>query len=334
MKMKYFIGIGLLLILFTVNSYAISVKFMLGDVSVIRQGNKSKVTMKSQFQDGDLIVTGDKSYIVLTTEKGDEIKLQKSSKLLIDLKLMESGSASLINGSISAKYNKIIKTEERKIYTPTAVAAVRGTEFEIIVSDDGTSRVEMIEGSLDVYNPNGKVNISGKEKSDIAPGGKPSETMDNLSQEDWIEQQNAEFNEDPESTIDDYEKHIDSIKKDSDKSKDIKKMQKDLKNVKDKSTAEKSEKEINAAEESLIDNLMLNRSSSQAIENILQSYQDENNRMSDEFERLKNDLDKVKEQQERDLAEIKKIKEEYLKMKKQIFEEHDSLVNQILENTK
>ncbi len=334
MKFKYFVTSVILLLLIGVNTYAISVKFMLGEVNIIRKGIKSKVTMKSIFEDGDLLVTGDKSYIVLTTEKGDEIKLQKNSKLMIDTKLIESGSVSLINGTVSAKYNKLIKDEERKIYTPTAVAAIRGTEFEILVSDDGSSRIEMVEGSLDVYNPNGKVNVSGKEKSEINPGEKPSETMDNVSQEDWIEEQNAEFNDNPEETVEGYKEHIDAIEKDSDKTNEIAKLQKDVKGLKDKTAVEASEKEIKSAENSLIDNLMLNRSSSQAIEDILQSYEDDKSRMGSEFEKLKKDLDKVKEQQERDLAEIKKIKEEFLKMKKDIFEKHDDLVNQILQNTK
>lgn len=325
---------AVVLLFFTVNLYSVSVKFLLGDVNLVRKGKTQKVSMNTSFKDGDLLITGDSAYIILTTKNGDQIKVKKNSKLLIDTKLLESGSISLVSGGINAKYNKVKKGSARKIYTPTAVAAIRGTEFDVAVSDSGNTRVDMAEGSLDVYNPSGKINISGKQKGNISTGKGPGKIKDSSSQEAWTKNENQKLSKNPKQAANGYKKHIKSIQKDSNMSKEIDSLNKSVNDVNSKSDAKNTEKEILETEENLLDNLMLNKASSKAIENVVQNYVDEDNRMKNEFEQLKKDLDKVREQQERDLEAIRKIKEKYLEKKQEIFDKHDDLVNQILNNTK
>lgn len=327
--------LGLVFVLILgIPGYSVTTKFLLGDVKLLRADQNMKVTSNTVFEDGDILMTGNNSYIILTTNNGDQIELKENSHLVIDLKLFESGSVSVIKGTISAKFNKLKKDKERKIFTPTAVAAVRGTEFTVTVADTGSTRVSMTEGSLDVYNPNGKINVSGKEKTDITPGDKPKSASKRSSDEKWVDQQNTELKSFPEKVASSYEKHIKSIKKDSDSKDNINNIKKNMKNMKDKKTAAKTGEAIDETEENLKDNMMMNKASAVAIDNIMSDYDNKKNTIFSKFEKLKSECDRVEEQQKKDLEAIQKIKEEYLKARKEIFDKHDSYVEQILNNTK
>lgn len=323
----------IMLILFSVQVYSVNAKFIMGDVQVKRNGKYLKVTTKTVFKDKDLLVTGPKSYIVLTTNNGDSIELKANSKLLIDLQLFEEGAVSLIEGKIIAKYNKIKKDTNRKIVTPTVVAAVRGTEFSVSVSESGSTRISMNEGSLDVSNPSGKKNISGNEKADIVPGSEPANAS-GVSDEQWVEQQNQNLENSPEQVAENYEQHIENIKKSSDSSQVIPKLEADTDKINSESDAEKFEENLDDAEEQLKDNMLLNRASAQAIDNIVSNYDESKADINSKFEKIKSESDKVAEQQEKDLKAIQEIREKYLKAKQEILDKHDDYVNQILNRTK
>jgi tetratricopeptide (TPR) repeat protein len=59
------------------------------------------------------------------------------------------------------------------IQTPTATAAVRGTEWYAEVDEDGTSRVGVLDGSVEVANEHGQVLLGPREIALVAPGKAP-----------------------------------------------------------------------------------------------------------------------------------------------------------------
>jgi tetratricopeptide (TPR) repeat protein len=65
---------------------------------------------------------------------------------------------------------------EIDIHTPAANGALRGTQLLVRVSDDGRSRFQVLEGSVDLENPQGKLTLTAGEAGEAAPGAAPKRT--------------------------------------------------------------------------------------------------------------------------------------------------------------
>ena len=60
-----------------------------------------------------------------------------------------------------------------RVQTPTVTAAIKGTEFAVGVSEDGTSVITMIEGVVEASNEYGAVTVTKGEEAVTAPGKAP-----------------------------------------------------------------------------------------------------------------------------------------------------------------
>ena len=65
---------------------------------------------------------------------------------------------------------------EMEFRTPLASGAIRGTEFNLAVDDNGTTRVTLIDGSVALSNPQGSLDLNSGEQGIIAPGQPPRKT--------------------------------------------------------------------------------------------------------------------------------------------------------------
>jgi hypothetical protein len=68
----------------------------------------------------------------------------------------------LESGSLVAKVKKLLQRDSRfEIQTPTATSFIRGTEFRLKVEEDSSTRLEVLEGSVDFGSEADKVSVDG-----------------------------------------------------------------------------------------------------------------------------------------------------------------------------
>jgi hypothetical protein len=163
--MKHITKIGLVfLTIITVSFFAFSpksseagkIKFKLGSVGIIRSNTKlTTVKINDPLFLGDIIETKTESRAELILNDGTVIKVNENTifkiEKLTDPNNKESRrSFALTAGSVWLKVKKLFgTTDEFSIKTPTAVAAVRGTEFQMSLESNNDMKVVVKEGVVD-----------------------------------------------------------------------------------------------------------------------------------------------------------------------------------------
>ena len=153
-------------------AFALEFSFLVGDVTIVRDGKPSGAGLGGKLVDGDTVITGAGGLAVLSYGDGSEIRVMEKSRVRIgSVTVRDSGSVSVISGAINARFQKLARGSERKVVTPTTVCSVRGTDFLVGVSDGADSRVEMKEGALEVRNPYGSKKLGPSTKARIGLAG-------------------------------------------------------------------------------------------------------------------------------------------------------------------
>jgi hypothetical protein len=118
------------------------------------KGSKSYQSLKrsQKLESGSTIKTLNKSTVSLKLFNGSLIELRQNSQIILNQELLKRSSVSLIKGGAKFKINKLLKAQKFNVYTPTAVAGVRGTEYDIGIANDGSMAVNVSEGAVAVNN--------------------------------------------------------------------------------------------------------------------------------------------------------------------------------------
>ena len=121
------------------NDTLIVVTRVAGDVLVERSGKSKRLKFNSLLEEGDLLISK-KGKADIQIGPGSIVRLQPHSKLVIKTAYkkgnVERTSVKLNQGSLFTKiFNKMIGDSYFRVETPSAVAAVRGTEFLISNGD-------------------------------------------------------------------------------------------------------------------------------------------------------------------------------------------------------
>jgi hypothetical protein len=105
--------------------------FASGDVTVESGGSGRLAKAGEALADGDSVATSDKSTAVVQLADGSRLKLRESGRLVLTLPGPRSPSTEILLslGSVFAKVAKQLHGAQFRVRTPTAVAAVRGTQF-------------------------------------------------------------------------------------------------------------------------------------------------------------------------------------------------------------
>lgn len=149
--------IGLLLLCFTAlfaaeAPIAIAMKLK-GDVTVLRNKKELKVKAGDILYNKDEIKTGVESYAAIKyADDGALIKVFPNS--IVSLKGEKKGKA-LEKSSYITKGNLYSKVQNKfggtyKVESPTTVASVKGTEFFVMMNQDGSVSIAVIEGIVGV----------------------------------------------------------------------------------------------------------------------------------------------------------------------------------------
>lgn len=131
---------------------------MSGQVQILKSGEAQPVpaSLRAKLEDGDTLATGPGSYATLEFPDGTAITVAPSS--LFEVRLLEysragqwrSRSFRLLSGQVFAKVSKYFGAQsDLRVYTPSAVAAVRGTQFSLAYDDvTKTAGIVCIDGQV------------------------------------------------------------------------------------------------------------------------------------------------------------------------------------------
>lgn len=137
-------------------SIAIALKST-GDIKYKKAGTDRVLPLKfgTTLDDGDWVKSGDDGFAVLMfTDDKSQIKIAAKTEVIIEGK---RDANSNITKRVQMEVGQLLaKVEEQRgtlqIATPTSVASVKGTEFWVVVFDDGTTQVITIEGLVELLN--------------------------------------------------------------------------------------------------------------------------------------------------------------------------------------
>ena len=129
-----------------------------GSVQVLPHGGpdwKDVKTAPVALNDGDLVRTSARSAAVLTYSDGSRLGLSPNAAVIVDESTPESMAVHLALGVIRAIIAHV-PSRRFEVRTPTAVCAVRGTEFRVEVLAGGATIVDLYKGLLGVTDNHGQ----------------------------------------------------------------------------------------------------------------------------------------------------------------------------------
>jgi len=171
------------------------VQFVIGDVEVQSSGRTDwrKITLNDQIKEGDRLKTALNSRVELEMPDGTQLKINENTVFDVnEIKTPEEDqedkqSFTVWAGNIWAKFKKLVTTrQERRIESPSAVVAIRGTTIEIDVDQEQGTRVRVEEGSVQVTSKDaaGEVTVGANQETFVARGRAPSEPRSYRGQPD------------------------------------------------------------------------------------------------------------------------------------------------------
>ena len=123
--------------------------FLAGDVKIESAAGSPRIAeLGERLSAGDVIATGDKSHATIQIGDRGVTRVERNSRVEIT-KLFSVGDGEMFlhKGEVAAKIARLQRSESFKVKSPTAIAAVRGTEF-IASYKNGSGRVAVREGKV------------------------------------------------------------------------------------------------------------------------------------------------------------------------------------------
>lgn len=302
---------------------AAQLSFFIGDVSLTRAGKQLQISSGMELKPGDILKTGAGSNADIMYKDGSKISIkEKSAATIGNPGIKDSENVSLSSGNLFAVFKKIGKDQSKKVYTPTVVASVRGTEFKVSVSKSGESRVELNEGKLDLNNPYGGKKLEPGNTSETnlaeAPSGATKENS-----ELWKESRNKNFEDNPSDAARKYDSYNSKLKERNENAgKETQTINGLIKKSKKIDQLSKVGEKLSDMEEKLQDDMMQNQAAVLAIEEITSDYKSKKENIYEEFERIKSELNKVQEVQKMNYEAIQNVKEAYKKALQEISDKY------------
>ncbi|MDO8734028.1 MAG: FecR family protein [Elusimicrobiota bacterium] len=147
--------------------------FVAGEVKT----NERNATQGSKIETGDIIASGSNSEAVVKLENGSVLNISQNSMVAVEETSSDNSVFKTILGKVKAKVQKLKTRQKFEIKTPTAICAVRGTEFQVEVFSDGKTAIEVYEGIVGARNIQGigdEVAVYENQKSEVLLNKAPS----------------------------------------------------------------------------------------------------------------------------------------------------------------
>lgn len=182
------------------NVAAIVISFS-GKFSVKPSGStKFEPAKKGQFlYEGDTVKTEKNSLASITFANGVQIKINASTEFVINMKQLGSADeGSELNMKKGQIWSKVMRKGTKfGVRTPVALAAVRGTEFDVELSPSGGfMALQCYEGVVNVENEFGSQEVKENEKTSVSGGSAPNPpqplTSEDKDKKDWTDKIKSE----------------------------------------------------------------------------------------------------------------------------------------------
>jgi len=97
-----------------------------------------KITQGEKLSEGSSVRTGADADLILLTDRGHRLRIRKNTTFHLQTLQADKTEGRLEKGRVVSRVKHLKVNEQFNIQTPTAVCAVRGTEFETAAGDRGT----------------------------------------------------------------------------------------------------------------------------------------------------------------------------------------------------
>ncbi|MBI1907410.1 MAG: TonB-dependent receptor [Rhodocyclales bacterium] len=136
--------------------------------------------VRDRLDRGSYVRTGDFSQMALLL--GDQTQLRLNRNSMVQLREVGAqGTPTTLELSVGrvwaqAKRRAPMATDPTPavtIHTPNAVAAIRGTDWDLAVEPDGSATLTVLSGVVEFSNPLGSVQVGANEQASVVPGQAP-----------------------------------------------------------------------------------------------------------------------------------------------------------------
>lgn len=130
------------------------ITFISGEVLVAFSDDWQEAQIGDFLEEDDIIRVGEESYCELQFGNVGALRIQDNTEVLLQdvfLNPEESNvGVKLVAGSLLAKVSKLTGNDKFAVKTESAVCGVRGTEFWVTITDDGSTKLAVKEGKVAV----------------------------------------------------------------------------------------------------------------------------------------------------------------------------------------
>lgn len=160
-----------------------------GKVEIARKGSATWTSAKTNevLQVGDRIRTGLRSRATLRWSDLSVLRVNQLTSMELAAPERAGAKAQLDLKSGAAYLFSREKPEEIQFRTPAASGAIRGTEFNLAVAEDGRTELALLDGEVDLKNSQGSVTLKSGEQGTVQQGRPPARTavLDAMSIIQW-----------------------------------------------------------------------------------------------------------------------------------------------------
>lgn len=146
------------------------------DVAAKGQTTWKAATTNQTLRAGDRVRTGNRSRAALRWSDLGVVRVNELTTLEIQPPGKTGNKPELDLKSGAAYFFSREKPSEIQFRTPVASGAIRGTEFNLSVAEDGATELALVDGAVDLANAQGSVTLAGGELGSVAPGQAPRKT--------------------------------------------------------------------------------------------------------------------------------------------------------------
>jgi len=120
-----------------------------GNVEYMKQNSEQwqEAALGLDLSNGDRVRSQENSWAEISFSLGHKARIGSNSSMLIN-QLGEKTSLELFKGSLMNKVRKLSQNQQYEVKTPQSVASVKGTEFTVVVGDEGVTQIRVLEGSV------------------------------------------------------------------------------------------------------------------------------------------------------------------------------------------
>ncbi len=123
---------------------------------------------------GDFVHTLELSKMAIVFADRTQVQLAQNSTLQIKEVAAKAGERTIMNLNRGRAWTQSKTTPSGLVMeTPSALAAIRGTDWEMVVDDDGRATLSVFSGEVEFYNDQGRVSVQAHEQALAEKGRAP-----------------------------------------------------------------------------------------------------------------------------------------------------------------